>query len=170
MHHPASNPDAGPRTDPSPARAHTDWKAASWAGVIAGLVFIVLEMMLVWLVQGMSPWAPPRMMAAMALGPGVLPPPADFSLVVVMAAMMIHLPLSIVYGLVLGLAIHRLEMGAALLAGAAFGLLAVYAVNFYVVAPMVFPWFVEARNWISVLSHVVFGMVLAGSYVVLRRS
>lgn len=147
----------------------TDWRAATWAGLIAGLIFLMAEMLLVWAVQGMSPWAPPRMMAAMALGPGILPPPADFSLAAVITAMLIHFPLSVIYALVLGWAIHRLEMGAALLAGAAFGLIAVYAVNFYVVAPMAFPWFIEARNWISVISHAVFGLVLAGSYVVLRR-
>jgi hypothetical protein len=130
----------------------------------------MVEMLLVWLVLGMSPWAPPRMMAAMVLGPEILPPPADFSLMAVMTAMVIHFPLSIVYGLILGWAVHRLEMGAALLAGAAFGLVAVYAVNFHLIAAMAFPWFVEAQNWISVLAHVIFGVVLAGSYVAMRRT
>ena len=46
----------------------------------------------------MSPWAPARMMVAMVLGQGILPPPADFSLKVVMTAMMIHLPMAAVYG------------------------------------------------------------------------
>lgn len=109
------------------------------------------------------------MMAAMLMGPEILPPPADFSLMAVIVAMLIHFPLSIVYGLILGWAIHRLEMGAALLVGAAFGLIAVYAINFYVIAPMAFPWFVDARNWISVLAHIVFGVVLSGSYVAMRR-
>lgn len=167
MNHTVSKSDARPHAA-EPSRL--DWKAASWAGVIAGLVFVLVEMMLVWLVQGMSPWGPPRMMAAMVLGPGILPPPADFSAVAMATAMVIHLPLSIAYGLVLGLAVHRLRMGAALLAGAAFGLLAVYAINFYVIAPMAFSWFVEARNWISALSHVVFGMMLAASYVALRKN
>ena len=56
------------------------------------------------------------------------------------------------------------------MAGAAFGLIAVYGINFYVIAPMAFPWFVEARNWISVVSHVMFGMVVAGTYIAMRRS
>jgi hypothetical protein len=147
----------------------TDWKAAAWAGVIAGIVFVIAEMLLVWLVMGMSPWAPPRMMGAILLGKDVLPPPADFSLPAVAAAMAVHLPLSILYGLILGWIVHRLEMGAALLAGAAFGFVAVYLVNFYLIAPALFPWFVEARNWISIAAHVLFGMVAAGAYVVLRR-
>jgi hypothetical protein len=170
MHRNVSNPDASPRAaEPLRARAHIDWRAAVSAGVIAGLVFLVVEMMLVWLVQGMSPWAPPRMMAAMVLGPEVLPPPDTFSLMAVMTAMLVHFPLSIVYGLVLGWAVHRLEMGMALLVGAAFGLIAVYAVNFYLIAPIAFPWFVEARNMISIVAHVIFGVVLAGVYVAMRR-
>lgn len=160
----------GRTPDFSGLHGRADWKAAVWAGLIAGLVFLMVEMLLVWLVMGMSPWAPPRMMAAMVLGPEILPPPADFSLMAVMTAMVIHFPMSIVYGLILGWAVHRLETGAALLAGAAFGLIAVYAVNFHLIAPMAFPWFVEAQNWISVLAHVIFGVVLAGSYVAMRRS
>ncbi len=147
--------------------APMDWKAAAWAGVIASAVFMMAEMLMVWLLQGQSPWGPPRMMAAMVLGKGILPPPADFSFVAMAVAMMIHIPLGIVYGLVLCRAAHRLGMGAALLAGAVFGV-AVYAVNFYLVAPMVFPWFVEARNWVSLVAHALFGMVLGGAYVTLR--
>lgn len=59
-------------------------------------------------------------------------------------------------------------VGKALLAGAAFGLLAIYLWNFHLVAPLLFPWFTQAQNWVSVVAHVLFGMVVAGSYVVLR--
>jgi len=148
----------------------TDWKAAAWSGLIAGVVFVIAQMVLVWLVMGMSPWAPPQMMAAMLLGKDVLPPPAEFSMPVMAAAMAVHLPLSIIYGLILGWMVHRLEMGTALLAGAAFGFIAVYLVNFYLIAPVLFPWFVEAQNWISIAAHVLFGMVAAGAYVALRHS
>lgn len=57
----------------------------------------------------------------------------------------------------------------ALLAGAVFEFIAVYLVNFYLIAPALFPWFVEARNWISIAAHVLFGMVAAGAYVALRH-
>jgi hypothetical protein len=36
-----------------------DWKAGAWAGVIGGLAFLMLEMVLVWMAQGQSPWGPP---------------------------------------------------------------------------------------------------------------
>lgn len=102
------------------------------------------------------------------LGREVLPPPADFALVPMMVAMVIHFMLSIVYGLVIGFTMRSLGMGKALLGGAVFGLLAVYMINFHLIAPLLFPWFTSQQNWVSVVTHVLFGMVLAGSYVALR--
>jgi hypothetical protein len=50
-----------------------------------------------------------------------------------------------------------------------FGIVAVYGVNFYLIAPAAFPWFVEARNWISFVTHAMFGAVAAAAYVWLRK-
>ncbi|WP_425450131.1 hypothetical protein [Virgifigura deserti] len=147
-----------------------DWKAALWAGLIAGAIFMMLEMILV-AVTGMgSPWGPPRMIAAMVMGRDVLPPPATFDLGVLMIAMVIHFVLSIVYGFILAWILWRwgLGLGLALLAGAAFGL-TLYLVNFYGFASALFPWFAEARNWVSILSHIVFGAVLAWAYKAIAR-
>lgn len=141
-----------------------DIKAVIWAGVIAGAVFMVLEMALVGTIGGGSPWAPPRMIAAMALGESVLPPPASFALGVMIVAMMIHLVLSVILAAVLGWAISHwhLGLGVALAVGLVFGLL-VYVVNFYVMTAA-FPWFAMARNAISIFAHAMFGLVLAWAY------
>ena len=133
----------------------TDWKAGAWAGLIAGLVFVMLEMGMVWIFQSESPWGPPHMIAAMALGKEVLPSPgtpAPFDLKIMMTAMMIHLPMSIAYGLI----------------GAGLGL-AIYIVNFYGIAPAAFPWFVMGRNWIGAFSHIMFGAVVGVAYIALRK-
>lgn len=141
------------------------WGVAAWAGLVAGLVFMMMEMLLVWLAMGQSPWGLPRMIAAMAMGKEVLPPPATFSIGIMMVAMAIHMMLSVIYGLIIGAIVHRMGKGAALATGAALGLVALYFLNFHVVAPMMFPWFTEAQNWVSVLSHVAFGMVAAAMYL-----
>lgn len=146
----------------------TDWRAAVWAGVIAGIVFLVVEMLMVMIFMGQSPWGPPRMMAAMVLGKDVLPPPADFDFGIVMTAMMVHFPLSIVYGLAAGWIVHRLKGTNVLLIGGVFGL-AVYFVNFYLIAPAAFPWFMEARNWVGVVAHLIYGLVLGVAYAGMRR-
>ena len=144
------------------------WGTAAWAGLVGGIVFMMMEMLLVWLAMGQSPWGPPRMIAAMVMGKDVLPPPATFDATIMMVAMAVHLMMSVVYGLILGAIVHRMGKGAALATGALFGLVALYLVNFHVVAPMMFPWFTQAQNWVSVLSHVVFGVVVAAVYTGVR--
>lgn len=151
----------------APTATRIRWSAAVWAGVIAGAVFLVLEMLMVPMFMGGSPWGPPRMIAAMVMGQEVLPPPGTFALVPVMVAMVIHFALSIVFALVLAAIISRMGTGAALLVGAVFGL-ALYVVNFYGMT-VVFPWFADARNWVSIFAHVVFGLVAAAAYVGLVR-
>ncbi len=139
-------------------------KAAIWAGLMAGAVFVLFEMLLVATVGGDSPWAPPRMMAAIALGRDVLPPPATFDLGIMGAGMAVHFALSILYAFILGWAISRWRLGlsVSILVGIVFGL-AIYAVNFYLFTDL-FPWFAMARNWMTILAHAVFGAVLGSVY------
>jgi hypothetical protein len=146
---------------------HRNWKAAIWAGIIAGSVFLALEMFMVPVFGGGSPWGPPRMMAAIVLGKSVLPPPATFDMGIVMAAMGLHLMLSVVYAVVFALAVGRLGLGPALAVGGIGGLV-LYLVNFHGFTAL-FPWFAMARNWISIFGHIVFGLVAAGAYVAIRE-
>lgn len=147
--------------------ARPDIRAGVLAGLIAGAVFMMMEMGLVALTGG-SPWGPPRMIAAIAMGEGVLPPPASFDLMIVMVAMVIHFLLSALLGIVWALLGGRFGLGLALLVGAVFGLV-VYAVNFYGMTA-VFPWFAMARGWVAIVSHAAFGLVLAAAYPSLRRN
>lgn len=141
-----------------------DTKAAIWSGIIAGLVFVMAEMILIATVAGGSPWGPPRMMAAIVMGTDVLPPPATFDVVITMIGMMIHFVLSIVLAFILGFAISRWRLGTgkAILLGIVFGLI-VYLVNFYIFTGL-FPWFSNARNAITLVSHLLFGGVLGWVY------
>jgi hypothetical protein len=156
--------------DHSESYAHdkTDWKAGVWAGLIAGAVFMMMEMLMVWLFLGQSPWGPPRMIAAMMMGQGVLPPPATFDLGIMMTAMAIHFGLSVVYGLILAWIVHRLAGINATAVGGVFGL-TIYFLNFHLIAPVMFPWFTMAQNWVSIVSHLVYGLALGMSYAALRH-
>ncbi len=148
----------------------TFWWDGVWAGLIAGAVFMMLEMFMVWALKGESPWGPPHMMAAMILGKGVLPAEgtyAPFDMGIMMTAMMVHIPTSIVFGLIGAWIVHRFDLSLALLIGAVYGW-AIYILNFLIVAPVMFPWFGMARGGISIFAHVVFGAVLTGSYIALR--
>lgn len=144
-------------------------KGAIWAGVVAGIVFIMLEMALVVAVQGQSPWGPPRMMAAIVMGEGVLPPPGTFDLTIAMVAMAVHMVLSILLGFIFGFIASKLQLGLALsiVAGTVFGLV-VYLVDFYVFTA-VFPWFAMGRGPINIFAHAVFGFVLGWVYHAIAR-
>jgi len=144
---------------------NVDWKAAIESGVIAGSVFLALEMFMVPVFGGGSMWGPPRMMAAIVLGSGVLPPPATFDPIIVLVAVGLHLSLSVGYALVFAQVSNHLDRGKALLTGAVGGLL-LYLVNFYGFTA-IFPWFAMARNWITIFSHIVFGLVAAAAYLTL---
>lgn len=141
------------------SRSHL--KAGALAGLIAGAVFMMMEMGLVAL-SGGSPWAPPRMIAAIVMGEGVLPPPASFDLMIMIAAMAVHFMLSIVIGVGFAFIAKRFGLLMAVGVGAVVGL-ALYVVNFYGMTA-IFPWFAMARNTISIVSHIAFGMVLGLSY------
>lgn len=84
-------------------------KDTVWAGDDLRPIFMMLEMIMMPLFMDGSPWAPPRMIAAIVLGKGVLPPPATFDFGVVMAAVVLHLILSIIYAIILALIINAIK-------------------------------------------------------------
>ena len=101
---------------------NTLFKNAARAGLIAGIAFLILEMIMVPLFGGGAAWGPPRMMGAIVLGQEVLPPPATFDFGVVIVAVLLHLVLSVAYALILAFIIRGMTMGTALAVGAGFGL------------------------------------------------
>jgi hypothetical protein len=142
--------------------SHISIASAVWAGLVAGMVFMALEMIMVSMFMGMSAWAPPRMIAAIAMGRDVLPPPDSFNMAIVGTAIVVHLALSLIYAFIFAFVAKGRSINSATMLGAGFGLL-LYAVNFYGFTA-VFPWFADARNWISVFAHLVYGAVLGATY------
>lgn len=141
-----------------------DWKKGALAGIVAGIVFVALEMIAVGVIMGGSPWGPPRMMAAIVLGKGALPPPATFDAGIVFVGMVVHFALSAIFGVIFAFAANRMCKGTlhATIAGAIFGL-AIYVVDFYGLTT-VFPWFEMARTPVTVTTHIIFGGVLGWLY------
>jgi hypothetical protein len=148
------------------AEGHTlDWRCALGAGFIGGLALVLCDIVLVPLLLGQSVWGPPRYIAAIALGPSVLPPPAAFDLGVMSVAAVIHFGLSILYAIPLAYVIHRTRRFPAVIAGAFIGL-DIYLLNFFLFAGL-FPWFAAERNGLSAATHLLYGLVAAGAYEIL---
>ena len=155
-----------------PGKAHGlyapfSWPAALWASLVAGVVFAILELGANWALRGIGPSVLLRMTGALALGPGTLSPPSGFDAGVVLAATLVHLALSIVYGTFLALVLPSIEVAPSILVGGLYGL-ALYYINFY--GFNIFsPWFAGMRDWVSIASHFAFGAVLACTYNAINR-
>jgi hypothetical protein len=149
------------------AAQQIDWRGAIWASVIAGLVFAVLEVVMVPLFQGKSPWAPLHMIGAIALGPGAMASPDTFDLGVIATVVVVHMILAIIYGVILAYIVMRMDVGLAVVVGGLYGL-ALYFINFYGFTAW-FPWFADARDWISIFTHIVQSGLVAYLYKRLSR-
>ncbi len=151
-------------------RRAPDWAAAAVAGFAAGALLMVIEMVWSALVQGVSPWSLPRMIAAIAMGRDTLQS-SGFSVQVLAVALAIHYVLGIAFGLLLAVIIapFRLDssVGMALGIGALFGV-ALYLVDFYGMV-QAFTWFKEVRGAGMLTLHVIFGMAAAALYWKLER-
>jgi hypothetical protein len=94
--------------------------------------------------------------------------PDTFDPTVVSTAVAVHMILAIVYGVILAFLIQRLDTGMAVVGGALFGL-ALYFINFYGFTRW-FPWFADARDWISIFTHIVQSGLMAYLYKVFDRN
>jgi hypothetical protein len=144
--------------------------AGSLLGISAGGIFLIFEMTVAGNV-GPSAFGPLRMISAMVLGEGALPGQPTMNLpIVVPVSLVVHFALSAVYGAAFGTvarSIGALKGSRRALVGAAtaFGF-ALWIVNFYVIAPVLFPWFGMANPVVQFIAHTFFfgttlGLMLA---------
>lgn len=144
-----------------------DWRAAIWAGLIAGTISLLALLIGYPIVTGGSPWIILRYIAAVPLGKGVLPPPTTFDPGLAAIALIMHFALSVFYALILAFIIHRWGLLVGIVGGALFGL-AIYAINFFTFTNF-FDWFYPARTWSFAAVHILFGAVAGGVYELLER-
>ena len=147
--------------------ASFSWRAALWASIAAAFVFATLDIGLGWALHSVSPWVPLRMMGAIVLGPAALSPADTFDVQIAAVAIVLHILLSIVYGTFLALVMPSVGTALGMLVGAFYGL-ALYYINFYGFNAFS-PWFIDHRDWVSVVSHCAFGAVLAYAYMRINR-
>lgn len=148
---------------PRPAHRRIDPAMVLVAGLGAGVIATVAQLVLWWLAGMPLPetlFRDARLTAALVMGPAVLPPPSTPQWDILSVATLIHFALSVAYALIPGHLASRVRAWPALFAGALYGL-AIYGVNLYGFT-MLFPWFAITRGWITLVTHLVFGVALAG--------
>jgi hypothetical protein len=146
------------------------WSGGVYAGLAAGIVATVLEIVLWSVFTDALPeilFRDARLAAAIVLGPRALAAPSTFEPSVMLVATLVHFALSAAYGLILSVLIGRSRALSSIVVGAGFGLL-LYAVNMYGFT-LVFPWFAATRDWITVAAHLTFGIAAAGAYRALAK-
>ena len=147
-------------------------------GLIAGVVFAAFEMIVAAILDGPDMFFMPlRMIGGIALGEQALDP--GFSLATAGAAgLVVHLVLSAVYGIgVAGVARYvpvLASSAASLIVWASIAGLALWLVNFYVIAPITgWTWFPDGTNAVvQFIAHTFFYGTVLGIYLVAaaRRS
>ena len=152
-------------TTPIRVRQVVDWSAAVWAGIIAGMVTLLLNVFVMPMYIGGNGWLVIRYFASIALGEGVLPPPSSPHAGALVTAIVMQLVLSVAFTLVLAFIIHRGGLVAGVLGGAAFGL-GVYCINFFLMTRF-FDHF-NIGNSFLVFSHLIFGALAGGLYEALE--
>jgi len=147
-----------------------DWPAAAVAGLGAGAVLMVLDIVWSLALTGAGPWTSSRMIAALVLGPEMLQS-TGFDLTAVTVALLAHYAFGIAGGLVFAAVSAPLRLDStlalAVVTGAGFGLV-LYVVNFYGMVNF-FPWFGEVRGWTTLVINLIFGMSTAALYWNLAR-
>ena len=149
---------------PRSAHGRLDLAMLLTVGLCAGVIATLAQLALWWL-AGIplleTFYRDTRLTAAIAMGPAVLPPPSTLQWDILLVAALIHLALSIVYALMPVHFAGRLPTGPAFIAGALYGL-AMYVVNLYGFTAL-FPRFALARGWVTLVTHLIFGVALMGS-------
>ncbi len=147
-----------------------DWAAAVGAGLVAGAVFMVFELLWAASIGNEGPWYASHHIAAIVLGPQALAS-AGFDLTVVAVALITHYVLGVVFTLVLATIIagfhYESSFGVVETIGLVFGGL-LYLFSFHAMTNF-FPWMADLRGWASFIGHLAFGLAAAMGYVQLRR-
>lgn len=138
------------------------WGTAIVAGIIAMVVFAIVEMAFSWAMRGQSPWQPLAIFGTVtvdALMPGRVASGGPRTLAIGCALLLVLGALS---GLILAYIVDRVGVTTAAIAGAIFGL-AMFAIDLYGLARL-FPVLRDLRDWMSALAYVIQGALAAGLY------
>ncbi len=144
-----------------------DWRAAVIAGLLAGALTMLLQMILWVTVTGGSLWTPIYHASALLLGPDSFAPAGAPDGGIVAVGLLVHMLLSLVYTLLLAFIIHRWGLIVGIVGGALFGV-ALYLINYYSMTYL-FPWFFPIRSWLVLAAHIFFGAAAGGIYEALER-
>lgn len=150
-----------------PSGLLVDWKAVFWAGLVAGTVFLLLNLFVVPPLMGGKLWISVRLVASILMGQEILAPPATFDAGALVACIVTHYVLAMLMTAAIAVVVHLGGLTTGIVGGALLGL-AFYFISYYSFTYF-FPQFFAIKHWSVIASHVVFGAVAGGLYESLER-
>ncbi|MEM7134131.1 MAG: hypothetical protein AAF702_48015 [Chloroflexota bacterium] len=141
-------------------RQLVDWSAAYWAGLLSGLAFLSMYLVVAPLTNGSSLNQFLRYVASLLTGLSAIEEGIGPGLT--LGALIAHLIISFIFALLIVIVLHRWGFIVGILLGAVLGLI-VYAITIFP-ASTYFPWFSEINDWFLILTHAVFGAAAGGVY------
>jgi hypothetical protein len=126
------------------------------SGLVAGTVFLALEMILAAATSPDGMMAPHRLIAGILIGNEALKHGGSSVTAVMISSLFVHFILSFTYTGILFAFVQKIRSkGLVILGGLVMGLV-LYLINFYAFTEIFF-WFESSRNWMSLTGHLVFG-------------
>jgi uncharacterized membrane protein YagU involved in acid resistance len=140
------------------------------AGFLAGAIMVVLSPILS-VLNGITIWEPPRLIAATVLGSSALDS-TGFAVGPVLVGLVLHMITSVVLGFIFGLVLNRVlhlttDFGLPIYAGLVYGML-IFFVAYFVILPLVNPEFANYSMGPLIAQNVVFGIFLGIFYMMVR--
>jgi len=143
------------------------WGTAILAGIVAMIVFAVIEMAFSWAMRGTSPGTPLVIFGTVTLHAVLPSAPVGGGPRTAAAGAALLLALGALSGIIVAVLVNRVGTATAAIVGVVFGI-AIYAVDMYGVA-RIFPSLVGLLDWMSALAYVIQGALTAGLYKVMTR-
>jgi len=144
-----------------------DVPAAAVAGLVAGLVYIVVQAALQLVTAGEGVGPAVRRAAATLIGRWSTPATDSLPLLPTLLAVLVHFVVAVILALVLVVIARRWRMLLTLAAGLVLGLV-VYVVVFYLLQTRL-TWLADYRGWESLVSYLAFGGVAGVLYELFER-
>jgi hypothetical protein len=142
------------------------------AGSIAGILFVLCKMLAA-LIVGDDPLVPIQRISTIALGREAAEPGYSIT-TALLVGLVLHAVLSAFYGACFGavvgsIAFVRARPWAMVVAGLTLGVF-LWAVNLYLIGPLLFPWFGDGNPLVELLARTVFFGIPLGAWLASRPS
>jgi hypothetical protein len=135
------------------------WRAIPIAAVIAGTVFLLVNVIFTPIVLEADADLILRYFASIALGDDVL---LEGDTTTIIVGVVVHYILSFIFAFITSVVVHRWGLAVGIIGGAILGL-CFYVINLYLVVEL-FEWMFAIRSDVFLAAHILFGALAGGVY------